>query len=143
MVTLVRWFQATGKQKAIEALDQLADLLPSKAQRVTDADVAEIACVDIVAGDRLQIRAGERFPTDAILIDGETTVDEQVFTGESTPLGAHPRRQDSGRDSESGWPRRGQSGTVTPLAPDPVKADSILRLVSECDRTRVPSIAIA
>ena len=75
MVTLGRWFEATGKQKAIEALDQLADLLPSKAQRVTDADVAEIACVDIVAGDRLQIRAGERFPTDAILIDGETTVD--------------------------------------------------------------------
>ena len=90
MVTLGRWFEATGKQKAIEALDQLADLLPSKAQRVTDADVAEIACVDIVAGDRLQIRAGERFPTDAILIDGETTVDEQVFTGESTPLGRIP-----------------------------------------------------
>jgi len=93
MVTLGRWFEATGKQKATEALDQLAALLPSKAQRVTDADVAdvvEIECVDIVAGDRLQIRAGARFPTDAILLDGETTVDEQVFTGESTPLGRIP-----------------------------------------------------
>lgn len=86
MVTLGRWFEATGKQKAAEALDQLAALLPSKAQRVTGADVTEIECTDIVAGDRLRIRAGERFPTDAILIDGETTVDEQVFTGESTPL---------------------------------------------------------
>ena len=46
--------------------------------------------LDIVAGDHLQIRAGERFPTDAILIDGETTVDEQVFTGESTPVGRVP-----------------------------------------------------
>jgi len=85
MVTLGRWFEATGKQKATEALDKLASLLPTKAQRVTDNGVAEIECADIVAGDRLQMRAGERFPTDAILIAGATTVDEQVFTGESTP----------------------------------------------------------
>jgi len=90
MVTLGRWFEATGKQKATEALDKLASLLPTKAQRVTDNGVAEIECADIVAGDRLQMRAGERFPTDAILIAGATTVDEQVFTGESTPLGRVP-----------------------------------------------------
>ena len=90
MVTLGRWFEATGKQKATESLDRLAALLPTKAQRVTDDGVVEINCADIAAGDHLQIRAGERFPTDAILIDGETTVDEQVFTGESTPLGRIP-----------------------------------------------------
>lgn len=90
MVTLGRWFEATGKQKATEALDKLAALLPMRAQRVTDDGMSEIACADIRSGDHLQIRAGERFPTDAILIDGETTVDEQVFTGESTPLGRVP-----------------------------------------------------
>ena len=90
MVTLGRWFEATGKQKATEALDKLAALLPTKAQRVTDDGVTEIECADIAAGDRLQLRVGDRFPTDAILIDGETTVDEQVFTGESTPLGRVP-----------------------------------------------------
>ena len=90
MVTLGRWFEATGKQKATEALDKMAALLPTKAQRVTDDGVAEIECADIVAGDHLQIRAGERFPTDAILLNGETTVDQQVFTGESTPLGRIP-----------------------------------------------------
>ncbi|MBC7965691.1 MAG: heavy metal translocating P-type ATPase [Fuerstia sp.] len=90
MVTLGRWFEATGKQKATEALDKLTALLPTKAQRVTDDGVAEIQCIDIATGDHLQIRAGERFPTDAILINGETTVDEQVFTGESTPLGRVP-----------------------------------------------------
>ncbi len=86
MVTLGRWFEATGKQKATAALDKLAALLPTKSHRVTDDSVAEIECSQILAGDHLQIRAGERFPTDAVLINGETTVDEQVFTGESTPI---------------------------------------------------------
>ena len=92
MVTLGRWFEATGKQKATEALDKLAALLPAKTVRVQSLETGdsvseEIACVNITAGDRLQIRAGERFPSDAILIEGRTTVDEQVFTGESTPVG--------------------------------------------------------
>ena len=95
MVTLGRWFEATGKQKATEALDKLAALLPAKTVRVQSLETGdsvseEIACVNITAGDRLQIRAGERFPSDAILIEGRTTVDEQVFTGESTPVGKVP-----------------------------------------------------
>lgn len=90
MVTLGRWFEATGKQKATEALDKLAALLPAKAHRLTQEGPEEICCTEIALGDRLQIRSGERFPTDAILVDGHTTVDEQVFTGESTPIGKVP-----------------------------------------------------
>ena len=90
MVTLGRWFEATGKQKATEALDNLAALLPSKVQRVTDDGIAEIEASAIQIGNLLQVRAGERFPTDAVLFDGETTVDEQVFTGESIPVSRRP-----------------------------------------------------
>ena len=90
MVTLGRWFEATGKQKATEALDKLAALLPAKAQRVVRDGMHEIDSKDIAVGDHLQIQAGQRFPTDAIVVDGETTVDEQVFTGESTPTSRRP-----------------------------------------------------
>jgi heavy metal translocating P-type ATPase len=86
MVTLGRWFEATGRQKATEALDSLAALLPTRAQRVTADGLDEIPCSEIVPGDPIQIRAGERFPVDGVLTDGQTTVDEQVFTGESTPV---------------------------------------------------------
>ncbi len=86
MVTLGRWFEATGKQKATEALDKLAALLPACATRITTDGPQEISCGDICEGDQLQIRSGERFPTDAVLLNGQTTVDEQVFTGESTPV---------------------------------------------------------
>lgn len=90
MVTLGRWFEATGKQKATEALDKLAALLPARASRITRDGTEDIACADIQSGDHLQIRSGERFSTDAVLIDGRTTVDEQVFTGESTPVAKVP-----------------------------------------------------
>jgi heavy metal translocating P-type ATPase len=87
MVTLGRWFEATGKQKATEALDQLSALLPSMSRRQTPDGVVDVPSLEIQTGDRLIIRPGERFPTDAVIELGQTTVDEQVFTGESTPVG--------------------------------------------------------
>jgi heavy metal translocating P-type ATPase len=86
MVTLGRWFEATGRQKATEALDRLAALLPTTARRVIGEQLADVPCGEIVPEDCLQICAGERFPVDAVLVDGVTTVDEQVFTGESAPV---------------------------------------------------------
>jgi heavy metal translocating P-type ATPase len=87
MVTLGRWFEATGKHRATEALDQLAALLPESVTRQTPDGSEEVPCSEITVGDRLEIRPGERFPVDAILVQGRTTVDEQVFTGESVPVG--------------------------------------------------------
>jgi len=87
MVTLGRWFEATGKQKATEALDQLLALLPSMSRRQMVDGVVDVPSVEIQTGDCLIIRPGERFPTDAVIELGQTTVDEQVFTGESTPVG--------------------------------------------------------
>ena len=86
MVTLGRWFEATGKHRATEALDQLAALLPESVTRNTSEGSEEVLCTEIAVGDRLEIRPGERFPVDAILVQGRTTVDEQVFTGESVPV---------------------------------------------------------
>ncbi len=86
MVTLGRWFEATGKHRATEALDQLAALLPESVTRSTSQGSEEVPCTEIAVGDRLEIRPGERFPVDAILVQGRTTVDEQVFTGESVPV---------------------------------------------------------
>ncbi|MEY3459809.1 MAG: Cation-transporting ATPase PacS [Planctomycetota bacterium] len=86
MVTLGRWLEAAGRQKATEVLDQLAALLPATVRRITASGVHECAAAEIVAGDCLQIRPGDRFPVDGVLSEGVTTVDEQVFTGESEPV---------------------------------------------------------
>ncbi len=86
MVTLGRWFEAIGKQKATEALDQLAGLLPERVIRVTGDGETDIASAEILIGDELRVRAGERFATDAVIVRGWTSIDEQVFTGESLPV---------------------------------------------------------
>ncbi|MEZ6060813.1 MAG: cation-translocating P-type ATPase [Planctomycetaceae bacterium] len=90
MVTLGRWFEAVGKQKATEALDSLAGLLPAHVFRLADnADGQTEEQIDsavIEVGDRLRVRAGERFATDAVVVKGSASVDEHVFTGESTPV---------------------------------------------------------
>lgn len=86
MVTLGRWLEAAGRQKATEVLDQLAALLPTSARKLIDGLVHEIPSAGITAGDCLQIRPGDRFPVDGVVCEGVTTVDEQVFTGESVPV---------------------------------------------------------
>ena len=86
MVTLGRWFEAVGRQKATESLDTLSALLPATARKMSASAIEQISSAEILTGDRLQIRPGERFPTDGRLLTGQTTVDEQIFTGESTPV---------------------------------------------------------
>ena len=88
MITLGRWIEAAGKQKATAALDRLAALLPTSVRRIDRATnvTSDVLCSSIEKRDLLRIRAGERFPTDATLHLGRTTVDEQVYTGESHPI---------------------------------------------------------
>ncbi|MEZ6131984.1 MAG: cation-translocating P-type ATPase [Planctomycetaceae bacterium] len=85
MITLGRWIEAAGKQKATEALDKLLTLLPETVTRIADCE-QQVPATSIAIDDELRIRAGERFPTDAAITCGTTTVDEQVFTGESVPV---------------------------------------------------------
>ena len=86
MVTLGRWLEATGRQKATEALEQLEALLPETARRIDSGIVTLIRSASIQEGDELQIRPGDRFPVDAVIMEGVASVDEQVFTGESLPV---------------------------------------------------------
>ena len=91
MITLGRWIEATGKQKATESLDKLLTLLPETVTRIElTGEQSSIPAAGIAVNDLLRIRAGERFPTDAVIHRGTTSVDEQVFTGESLPVARKP-----------------------------------------------------
>lgn len=86
MVTLGRWLEAEGRQRAVESLDQLSSLLPQQAIRCRDSESLEVSSAEIVAGDVLQVFPGGRFPVDGELISDSCAVDEQIFTGESEPV---------------------------------------------------------
>lgn len=86
LVTLGRWFEATGRMKATAALDRLQRLLPDVVTRVRDGKEEHTPVGNVVIGDQIRIRAGERFAVDGLVHHGRTTVDQQVFTGESVPI---------------------------------------------------------
>jgi heavy metal translocating P-type ATPase len=85
MVTLGRWLEATGKTKAGDALDKLAKLMPPTVHLLRSGEEVEIPTTEVAQFDLLRVRAGERFPVDGRIQEGQAYVDEQVFTGESRP----------------------------------------------------------
>ncbi|MEZ4665982.1 MAG: cation-translocating P-type ATPase [Thermomicrobiales bacterium] len=75
------------------ALSSLATLAPSEALRVTNGNEELVSVESLVAGDRIRVRPGERFPADGVLDEGATTVDESLITGESLPADKFPGSQ--------------------------------------------------
>ena len=73
---------ATGR-----AIRALLDLAPKLARRIgADGNEAEVTLADVVAGDRLRVRPGEAVPVDGIVIEGRSSVDESMLTGEPAPV---------------------------------------------------------
>ncbi|HMW61626.1 MAG TPA: copper-translocating P-type ATPase, partial [Leptospiraceae bacterium] len=75
------------------AIEKLMKLQPDRASVVRDGTEIQISLDQVVKGDRINIRPGERIPVDGRVIDGDSHVDESMFTGESVPV--HKRKGDS------------------------------------------------
>lgn len=75
-----------AKHRALAALDSLSRMKPVTARRVVDGVETLVPLEEIRPGDSVLVLPGERFPVDATILEGRTTVDESLLTGESTPL---------------------------------------------------------
>jgi Cu+-exporting ATPase len=78
--------EARAKRRALAALDSLSRLKPATARRLQDGVATIIPLEEIHVGDSVLVLPGERFPVDATIVEGRTTVDESMLTGEPTPL---------------------------------------------------------
>ena len=83
---LGKWLEARAKKRALAALDSLSHLRPATARRVERGLETIVPLEEIRVGDVVNVLPGERFPVDAEIAEGRTTVDESMMTGESTPL---------------------------------------------------------
>ena len=82
--------EARAKRRALAALNSLSRLCPATARRVINGVEAIVPLEEIRTGDSIAILPGERFPVDATILEGCTTVDESMLTGESTPIAREP-----------------------------------------------------
>jgi Cu+-exporting ATPase len=82
--------EARAKHRALSALDSLSRLRPVTARRIRDGVQTVVPLAEIKPGDSVLILPGERFPVDATILAGRTTVDESMLTGESVPLPREP-----------------------------------------------------
>ena len=78
--------EGRAKRRALAALNTLSRLRPVSARRIVNGVETVVPLEEVRPGDSIVVLPGERFPVDATIIEGRTTVDESMLTGESTPL---------------------------------------------------------
>jgi Cu+-exporting ATPase len=82
--------EGRAKRRALAALDSLSRLRPATARRIRDGVQTVVPLEEIQSGESVLVLPGERFPVDATILEGRTTVDESMLTGEATPLDRLP-----------------------------------------------------
>jgi len=85
-LTLGRFLEMRARHRSIDRSTALATVLPNTATRLVEAGREVIPVSRLQAGDRLLIRPGESIPADGVVVDGETSVDEALLTGEAQPV---------------------------------------------------------
>lgn len=85
-ILLGRYLESLTKRKTSQAVRRLWGLRPISATVVRDNKEEEIALEELAVGDIILVRPGGRIPVDGIIIDGHTSVDESMVTGESMPI---------------------------------------------------------
>ena len=87
VMLLGHWIEMRSIMGASRALQELASLIPSDAHRLTpDGRAEDIPTSELRVGDRVLVRPGERIPADGHVIEGQTSVNEAMLTGESRPV---------------------------------------------------------
>lgn len=82
--------EGRAKRRALAALESLSRLRPVNARRIVEGVELVVPLDEVRPGDHVLILPGERFPVDATIVEGRTSVDESMVTGESTPLAREP-----------------------------------------------------
>jgi copper-transporting P-type ATPase V len=134
LLALGRYFEARSKSRAGHALRALLELGAKQARVLREGQEVLVEIDQVQVGDLLRVRPGEKVPTDGEVVDGASSVDESMLTGESMPIDKAPGDQVAGATVNT-------SGVLTVRA-TAVGADTalsqIVRLVQDAQRGKAP-----
>jgi Cu2+-exporting ATPase len=86
IMLLGHWIEMRSVLSASNALDELAKLMPDEAHLMKDDEVVDVSVEKLEAGDRVLIKPGEKIPADGKILEGKSSIDESMLTGESVPV---------------------------------------------------------
>ncbi|MEQ8197778.1 MAG: heavy metal translocating P-type ATPase, partial [Clostridiaceae bacterium] len=86
LITLGKYLESVTKGKTSEAIKKLMGLAPKTAIIIRDGKETEISIEEVEAGDIIVVKPGEKMPVDGEVVEGITSVDESMLTGESIPV---------------------------------------------------------
>jgi len=90
LILLGRWLEARAKQRTGEAIRALMGLQARTARVIRDGVEQDLPIEQVVRGDLVRVRPGEKVPVDGVVTDGRSTIDESMLTGESLPVEKMP-----------------------------------------------------
>ncbi len=134
LILLGKTFEAVAKGKTSEAIKKLMGLQPKTARIIKDGVEMDIPIEKVEIGDIIVVRPGERIPVDGIIVEGHSSVDESMITGESIPI-------DKGADDEVIGATINKFGTfkfrATKIGKDTVLSQ-IIKLVEDAQGSKAP-----
>jgi len=86
IMLLGHWIEMRSIQGASRALEELVKIMPSEAHLQKDGQTVDVKVENLKPGDRVLVKPGEKMPVDGVAIEGETSVNESMLTGESKPV---------------------------------------------------------
>src|SRR5437588_5412015 len=135
LVLLGQVLELRARSRTSSAIRALLDLTPKTARLLNkDGSERDIPLEQVKPGDRLRVRPGEKVPVDGVVLEGTSSVDESMITGESIPVEKAPGSQVIGATMNSTGSlviKAERVGSETMLA-------QIVRLVSQAQRSRAP-----
>ena len=138
-VLLGHWFEMRARGGANDAIRALLDLAPPKAVVIRDGRELELPTAEVVVGDLLLIRPGAKVPVDAEVVEGSSSVDESMVTGESLLVSKQPGDKLVGATINKQGTLRARAtavGSDTALA-------QIVKLVQAAQNSKAPAQRLA
>lgn len=139
LILLGKYLEAIAKGKSSEAIRKLAGLSPKTAIVIQDGKEIVIPIEEVEVGDILLVKPGDRIPVDGVVVEGRTSVDESMLTGESIPVEKYPGSKVVGASIN-------KNGTIkfkaTKVGKDTVLAQ-IIKLVEEAQGSKAPIAKMA
>lgn len=87
IMLLGHWIDMKSQMSASKALEELVKLMPETAHKLDEhGNITEVSMKELVPGDRILVKSGEKVPTDAKVVEGSSTLNESMLTGESAPV---------------------------------------------------------